>query len=479
MEKRKRKFILSNDPEKLNSIGVIKANQGDLHQAITLFNKALKQDPTFHLAYYNLGLAYKNLSEYEKAISAYKKAISLCPVYTMSYVNLGMVYLDLELYTEAFEMYKKAIEIEPGNEKALNNFGNILIIMGKYKEAFNAYKEALTINPRNEIALNNMAIALREGGYWNEALRCFEACLKLKPDYDEALGNLVDAALHLLRWDIVERYERLVDKRNKIALKKGLKPGEAAFFNLIRKPDPKDNLKIATAHSKNEEKIVEETKQKLNFKYHNKKSKEVRIKIAYASNGFYDFPTAHNITGVLENHDNNKFDVITYSWSIKDDSPWQKRIKKATKYVDISALNNIEAAKKIYEDKVDILIDLKGHTRGSRSKMMALKPAPILVNLLGFAGSTGANYIDYFVGDKITISQSLRKYFSEKIIYMPDTYWPTDNKLRISNTKYKKADFGLPEDKFIFASFNNAYKIDSNVFSAWMKILKRPILNFG
>ena len=126
----------------------------------------------------------------------------------------------------------------------------------------------------------------------------------------------------------------------------------------------------------------------------------------------------------------------------------------------------------IYNDVVDILVDLKGHTNGNRLGIMALKPAPISVTWLGFPGTTGASYIDYVIADDIVVPKKHQKYYTEKVLYMPNSYQPNDNEQKISDLRFKRQDLGLPEKGIVFASFNQSYKISSETFASWMKILK-------
>jgi len=168
------------------------------------------------------------------------------------------------------------------------------------------------------------------------------------------------------------------------------------------------------------------------------------------------------------------FILYAYSYGHKDETDWQDRIKASFDiFNDISTLSDTQAAKRINKDKIDILVDLKGHTRASRIGIFALKPAPIQISFLGFVGSTGSSCHDYFVADKTTVSPQIRKYFSEKIIYLPYSYWPTNNKLRLSRNMYTRSQFGLPQDAFVFVSFNQPYKIDQRIFTVWLRILKK------
>jgi predicted O-linked N-acetylglucosamine transferase (SPINDLY family) len=134
-------------------------------------------------------------------------------------------------------------------------------------------------------------------------------------------------------------------------------------------------------------------------------------------------------------------------------------------------MGHIEAAKKINEDGIDILIDLKGHTKDNRLEIMALKPAPIQITWLGFPGTTGSSFIDYIITDKIVTPPSSQKFYSEKFLYMPNSYQINYDKRKIQDAKFTRQDFGLPQKAFVFSSFNHTSKIDPETYFSWTNIL--------
>jgi predicted O-linked N-acetylglucosamine transferase (SPINDLY family) len=136
-------------------------------------------------------------------------------------------------------------------------------------------------------------------------------------------------------------------------------------------------------------------------------------------------------------------------------------------------MENREAAEKIFEDKIDILIDLTGYTADNRLEICAMRPAPIQITWLGFPGTSGGDFFDYIIVDKIIVPKKAAVFFSEKLIYLPHCYQINNEKIKISSKKYSRRDFGLPENSFVFACFNQAYKIDPVIFRIWMNILKK------
>ena len=182
----------------------------------------------------------------------------------------------------------------------------------------------------------------------------------------------------------------------------------------------------------------------------------------------------HLMLGLFRSHNRQKFRIICYSHGKDDGSPYRHQIKElCDHFFEIESMSDIHAAGQIYRDRVDILVDLMGHTRGNRLKLCALRPAPIQASYLGFLGTTGADFMDYYITDRICTPADQALHYSEKFAYLPHCYQVNDHLLEISDKRWRKADFGLPADGFVFCSFNQPYKIDQVMFDAWMRILHR------
>jgi predicted O-linked N-acetylglucosamine transferase (SPINDLY family) len=203
-----------------------------------------------------------------------------------------------------------------------------------------------------------------------------------------------------------------------------------------------------------------------------------KLKIGYLSADFRLHPLAFLISELIEKHDRTQFDIVAYSYGADDKTPERKRLQQAfDDFVDIRGLNDQEAAKKIQDDGVHILVDLTGYTQTSRTGIVALKPAAIHINWLGFAGSmgelNGKPLFDYIIADK-TIAPN-QPDFSEKVLYLP-CYQPNDSdrlNLKASGKPSTKASQHLPEDAFVFCCFNQTFKITPDVFAVWMRLLRQ------
>jgi predicted O-linked N-acetylglucosamine transferase (SPINDLY family) len=180
------------------------------------------------------------------------------------------------------------------------------------------------------------------------------------------------------------------------------------------------------------------------------------------------------IAGLIEGQRRERFDVIGISLTPQDGSDIGERMKRAfDKFVDASTLDDEQTANLVHELEVDIAIDLNGHTQRSRTNVFARRPAPIQVNYMGFPGTTGAEYLDYVIADRTVVPAESASHFSEKMVWLPDTYWVTDRKLAVAAGTPSRTEAGLPEGAFVFCCFNQAYKILPDVFDCWMRILKR------
>ena len=202
--------------------------------------------------------------------------------------------------------------------------------------------------------------------------------------------------------------------------------------------------------------------------------KNSKIKLAYFTSDFYEHAGMLNMEGIFKYHDKNKFEIYACDYgNFHNDLTHQKIKKYFDHFIYIDKLSDDEIIKIVKDFKIDIAIHRNGYSQNSRNSLFAKKIAPLQISFLGYPGTMGVKFMDYIIADKMVIPKENRQFFSEKIIYMPNTYFPTNNERKISETKYNKEYFNIPEDAFIFGSFNNSYKISSNEFAIWMKLLAR------
>ena len=213
---------------------------------------------------------------------------------------------------------------------------------------------------------------------------------------------------------------------------------------------------------------------KTDFQMSGRRSPKPRITIGYLSSDFHNHATAHLMLNLFGLHDRKDFNVFTFSYGQNDESAYREKIKNdSDKFFDLQAAGHLEAAGKIFESGVDILVDLKGHTRYNRLEICALRPAPVQVTYLGFPGTTGADFLDYIITDRIITPEDQSPYYSEQLVYLPHCYQVNDHKQKISDAPFSRSDFDLPEKGFVFCSFNSNFKIEPVMFGVWMYLLKK------
>jgi predicted O-linked N-acetylglucosamine transferase (SPINDLY family) len=212
----------------------------------------------------------------------------------------------------------------------------------------------------------------------------------------------------------------------------------------------------------------------LNQPLHTSKNLARKIKLAYFSSDFRNHPVSYLTAELFERHDKSRFELIAFSFHAGEKDAMRHRLEKAfDSFIDVSQKSDIEIVQLARQLEIDIAIDLNGCTVGCRTDIFAMRVAPIQVLYLGYSGTMGADYMDYIIADKVVIPDYLQPYYSEKVAYLPHSFMVNDSKRDISDTVFKRSDFGLPENGFVFCCFNNSYKLTPALFDVWMDLLKQ------
>ena len=199
-----------------------------------------------------------------------------------------------------------------------------------------------------------------------------------------------------------------------------------------------------------------------------------KIRVAYISPDLREHPVGHLMAGVFEHHDKSRFETIAISLGIDDSSRLRARMLNAfDRFIDVRMMSSLQVAQLIRELEVDILVDLGGYTSDTRTDILSYRPAPAQVNYLGYPGTMGVAYYDYILADRYVIPMDQQQYYSENVVYLPDSYLPTDSSVKISDRTPTRSECGLPENGFVFCSFSHDYKISPHVFDVWMRLLSQ------
>lgn len=437
--------------------------------AIHHYQETLVFMPNYYSAHNSLGNIFQEQGKFEKALRHYEKAISINPRYAESFANRASLYKKTKSFALAQNDYQTALSLKPDFIEARNNFAVLLMELESYRAALEQFTRVLKQNPQFLPALKNAGDLSHRIEHYTDAVDYYHAGLKQEPENLSFINSLMQTFKAQAQWNeesssLEKQQIRLIQLR----LQKNEKVELSPFSSLSMAFDEKEQLAIAANHAQNRFQTI----LKLPALY--KKNPTHRLRIGYLSADFRDHPVCHLLSGVLETHNLRQFDVYAYyiGPDVQNDK-YQERVKRAVnQFVLLNNLTDEAAAQRIAADSVDILVDLMGYTQYARPEILAYRPAPVQIGYFGYPGTSGASFMDYYIVDKIVVPLTQSRFFSERLIYLPDSYLPTDNRMGIASFLPSRAFYGLPEKAFVFCCFCNHYKLNASVFNAWMQILK-------
>tara|TARA_B100000780_G_scaffold230286_1_gene169999 strand:+ start:152 stop:2509 length:2358 start_codon:yes stop_codon:yes gene_type:complete len=486
--------INPNYAEAYNNVGIALKNKGCLSAAIDSYKKAIKIKPDYAEAYYNMGIALEDWGDLDAAIERYQQAINLKPDYVGAYYNMGIALQEKGDPDAAINSYKRTVHLKQDYAEAWNNMGNALQDQGDPVAAIDSYKQAIKIKPDYAEAYSNMGNALRAkcnleaaidsytravclkpdyAEAWNNmgnahqkddlelAIQSYKKALKINPDYQLARVNKLHQQAQICDWTAIQEDKELISEL-------GVTTQDVDPFSILSLEDaPKIHRLRSELYSK------KKYKQRPLSLLLPPPQKPKRLRIGYFSTDFKTHPVAYLMARVFEIHDRAGFEVYGYSIGPEKDDEMRKRLIKAFDiFNDVKDKNDQDVALLARQDKIDIAIDLTGHTATSRSGIFAYRAAPIQISYLGYPGTMGANFIDYIIADQNLIPTESQKFYSEKPIYMPHHYQAQDDTLFISDKTPSRSELRLPDNGFVFCAINTTYKITPSEFNIWMRLLQ-------
>jgi predicted O-linked N-acetylglucosamine transferase (SPINDLY family) len=464
--------------------------------AVASYDKVITLKPDHAPAHANRGSALASLKRFEEALASYDEAAALEPANPSTRVYRGKVLLELGRLEEAVAGYDQAIVLQPDHGKAHHLRGNALMRLGRLEPALASYDRAAALDPRNAgihsargtllltlgraeeaLASYDKAVALRpdDGGAHHdrgnalmqlerlsEALASYERATTLAPRHKYAFGALASCALRLCDWS---RTARFADPVRNLAV------GSTAIIPPIVLLGYCGEASVQLQCARNFARdAVGTTPEPL---WDGAVWRNDRIRIAYLSGDFRRHPVGHLMVELLERHDRARFEVIGVSFGPDDRSDLRARIAAAfERFIDARQMSDREVARRLADLRVDIAVDLTGHTKGARPGILAFRPAPIQASYLGYPGTTGMDFIDYILADATVIPADRQPFYSERVVSLPGCYLPHDGKRSTAAQTPSRPELGLPADGFVFCCFNNSWKITPAFFDVWMRLLR-------
>ena len=458
---------LEQNHEFLNIYGYILFRLEKNEDAIKLYKKLIKIKPDYAFSFNNLANIYSKLNKFEDAIKYFNQALKLKSDYFEASYGLSDVYYKIQNYDNALSYLNKSIELKPGYLPPVKSKLHLLKVMKKKNDILKFLNDTIIQFPDDAYFYNEKALVLSDLGKETEAINSYKSAYLIEPEYPFVLGQIVLDKLLNGEWDKIENdCEEILSKTE----------NEKAVADPLTMSYIFDSPSLLR---KSAEISVNFRNLRLNKKYEltNLKKKE-KINIGYYSADFRNHPVGHLISRTIELHDKSKFNVHGFYFGKrhKKDDYYYLRLKKAfLEHHDVADKSDEEIVNFSRDLEIDIAIDLMGHTGGfeNRMEIFLKRCAPIQINFLGYPGTSGTDKIDYIIADKNLIQEDEKKFYSEKIIYLPNSYQPSEKDRAVSEKKLTKQQFKLPDGKFIFCCFNSNQKIFKTAFNLWVEILKK------
>jgi protein O-GlcNAc transferase len=450
-------------PDAHSSLGIALAGEGELAAAEACYRRALKIDPGFAQARNNLGLALHYQGKLEEAEAEFRRVLERLPNSAEAHTNLGNTLHHLGRHAEASASHRRALELRQDFPEALNNLGSSLTALGETDEAIACLRRAVEILPAYAEAHNNLGAALQAGGHFIEAAASFHRALEAQPHFAGALSNL--GSMLLAQGDTGEA---IACWRKALQIDASC---AATHSNLLlalqyrTDNTPQEALDEARRFARRFEAPLRPT-----WPRHARRAwTGRRLRVGYVSGDFREHSVAGFIEPVLASHDQRAFEVFCYATVTTEDAMTARLRAHPAQWRNLSGVSDAEAARAIMDERIDILVDLSGHTAHNRLLLFARKPAPVQASWLGYLGTTGLEAMDYRICDNYTDPPGASEaVHTEKLARMPDSLWchaPYPDLPPPSGLPLLRNGFAT------FGSFNGMAKLNDRVIGLWARIL--------
>ncbi len=455
--------------EGLHDLGVALSGCGKAEAAVRAYDQAIALQPGLAQPWFNKGVALDALRRFDEALQCYDKALALDPAFSPAWRNRGATLNDLGRYDEALASHERDIAANPRAAQAWSNHGVTLAALKRYPAALASQDKALALDPQFAEAWVRGAGVLVELKYPERALAYYAKALALNAQLPYVQGNALFARMLTCHWSAGDDGDATPDIETAFAaLHAGIERGQrvATPFEMLAIPATPDlQRQCAEIYTRDRNPAGVAVVRTAG------RARGNRIKVGYFSPDFRTHPLSFLTAGLYECHDRERFETHAFSFCVAGDDPLHARVRSAFEYFhDVQDLSDQHVAALAQRLRLDIAVDLAGHTEGARTGIFARRAAPIQVNYLGFPGTMGAPFIDYLIADRTVVPETATRGYSEKLVWLPHCFQVNDARRSIANAP-TRAVCGLPDDAFVFCCFNGAHKINAALFTVWMKLL--------
>lgn len=495
-------------PHALCNRGSVLERLGRRDEALASYDRAIALDPRDSLTHYNRGSVLKDLKRFEDALESYETAIELNGEFVEACVNRGNVLQELLQHEAAIESFGRAISLNPAIAEAFQGRAVSLFALRRFGQALVDYGKAIELKPDLAALYLNRGNLLGELQRHDAAVADFLRATELDPNGAQGHLGLGSAFVRLKKLDLAIasfekataldptskyvvgacrlakmqacRWEGLSEDRDLIAQQLKAEKPVCNPFTLVALSDSPELQRLA-AEVFVRDQIFEPREMDADLERIEDISparftrpRSTKIRIGYFSADLRMHPVGFLTAGLFEHHDRSRFEVTGFAFGPEAIDPLQARLAKAfDRYIDVRHETDVQVAARARELEIDIAIDLNGFSEHCRTRIFALRAAPIQINFLGYPGTMGAPFMDYLIADGTVVPRAQQADYAEKIVYLPGSFLPFDSNYKIADRTFSREELGLPIAGFVFCCFNNSHKIMPEVFDRWMRILDR------
>ncbi len=441
--------------------GTVLEQLGRVPEALDCYHTVLRLEPANVQAQFNLGCLHLKQMAYDEAVACMDSVIAAQPQLAQAHNNRGTALLKSQRLTQAIASFDQALALQPQYADALVNRGAARVQTKEYAQAFADLELAISINPNLAEARNLLGFLLKEAKRYDEAGQQYQAAYRLAPEFPGLLSSIMSTKTAVCDWHNLAQGQALMEE----SIVQG-RIGVIPFPLLALRDEPGLQLRAARTFA------AKDYPENPSLGPIVPRAREGKIRVGYYSADFHHHATAILMAELFELHDRERFEWFAFSFGPDAQDEARERLHRSfDHFLDVRERSDHEVASLSRELGIDIAVDLKGYTQDTRMGIFAYRCAPVQVSYLGYPGTTGASYIDYVIADKRVLPEQKQQYFSEKVVYLPDSYQVNDSKRSIADRSFTREELGLPAAGFVFCCFNNNYKILPETFDAWMRIL--------
>lgn len=418
----------TNDVDSWFTLGAINGMLKRHQDVVACCSKVVALEPRHSAAWYNLGIALRETGQTEKAAAALRQCLSIDPKHVGAATSLGHILATLHRYEEAEEVFRRLLASQPGDAEFYAIYGSAMHTMLRYEAAIKAYRKAIDLGcSRQAEVLENMAAALCMQGKLEESVEAFRSALEASPGNPRIYSGMLLTLQYLSNQDA----EDLRDMHR-------CWPGNA------RRPTCSLSPSVPATRPE-------------------------RLRIGYVSSDFRTHSVAYFVEPLLAHHDATRFEVTCY-FSHKDADAITARLQGyAHRWRNVAGLDDQQFQQLVTDDRIDILLDLNGHTAGNRLAVFASRAAPVQVSFIGYPATSGVAEMDYRLSDAVADPPGAERFCAESLVRLPGCflcYRPLDNAPAVTRPPCETNGF------VTFGSFNNLAKMNPEVIALWARLLR-------